>query len=125
MAVILGVGAGGIEGVSCLDLLGMERDLTSSCHFLKLINFKRGTLTYYTCSCIHWLILICAGWGLNPQPWHIGMVLQPTELPGQGPFSLILILPTLCLWNSGAGPPVYIDFGLQRQAQTKVYLNLT
>ena len=27
---------------------------------------------------------MCLDWGSNPRPWHIGMTLQPTELPGQG-----------------------------------------
>ena len=27
---------------------------------------------------------LCPHWGLNLQPWCIGTVLSPTELPGQG-----------------------------------------
>ena len=29
---------------------------------------------------------MCPDWGLNLQPWCTGIMLQPTELPGQGPF---------------------------------------
>ena len=27
---------------------------------------------------------MCPGWGLNPQPWRIGMMLQPMKLSSQG-----------------------------------------
>ena len=27
---------------------------------------------------------MCPDWGLNPQPWHSWVMLQPTELPSQG-----------------------------------------
>ena len=33
---------------------------------------------------IHWLILVCVLTGSNPSLWGIGMMLYPTELPGQG-----------------------------------------
>ena len=28
---------------------------------------------------------MCSDWGMSPQPWHIRVMLSPTELPGQGP----------------------------------------
>ena len=41
---------------------------------------------------------MCPGKGSNPQSWHIGMTLLPTELPGQGSKILLtqLIFVTTC-----------------------------
>lgn len=46
---------------------------------------------------------LCPDWGLNLQLWHVWMILQPTELPGQDPevfnlfcpLSIILPSPTV------------------------------
>ena len=35
---------------------------------------------------------LCAQTGLNPQPWHIGVMLQPAELPTQfSPLKLVVL----------------------------------
>ena len=35
----------------------------------------------------------CPDQGLNLQPWHIGVTLSPTELPGQAP-TVVIVIPT-------------------------------
>lgn len=44
---------------------------------------ERDIYNFPTYLCIHWLILVCSWLGSNLQLCHIGMMLQPNNLPSQ------------------------------------------